>query len=117
MIAKIYRPENLVEVSTGRNQIIERECVSSAHNDEQSRMKQRVYEAAIREGLNKDTIIIGLADGAKNCWNIIKHLTSFCTVFLCILDWFHIGKNMQNLLGTLSNKFESHLSEIKKHLW
>jgi len=116
MIGKIYKPENLVQVGKKRREIKEKHCAGSAMGDHQETMKARILEAAKREGLTKETTIIGLADGAKNCWNIIESLRSFCMVLICILDWFHIGKYVKNLTTQLP-QYEKELLSAKDELW
>jgi len=115
MSAKIYRPESLVQVTETKSCIFERTCVASAKDDKQSSMKAYVLTAAKLEGLSHDTVITGLADGAKNCWNILKSLKNHCGLLVCILDWFHIAKKFENAKKSFLDlkKF----NEIKNLIW
>lgn len=117
MVAKIYKPENLVQVGKNRREIKEKHCAGSAKYDQQETMKERVLEAAKLEGLTKATTITALADGAKNCWNIIESLRNCCLVLICILDWFHIGKYVKNLTTQLPSQYEQELLSAKNELW
>lgn len=116
MAAKVYKPENLVSLSKGKNIITEKHCVGSAKDDAQETMKKNVLEASLREGLTQATVVTALADGARNCWNIIESLRSLC-MLICILDWFHIGKYVQNLKGQLPKQYEIFLEAAKTELW
>lgn len=118
MIAKVYRPENVIKVDKHHTEITQKHCAGSAKYDNQETMKANVIEAAKKEGLDKDvTEITVLADGAKNCWNIAESLRNLCCVFLCILDWFHIGKYAQNLKTQLPAEYEYIIDEAKAELW
>jgi hypothetical protein len=117
MAAKVYKPENVVSVSKGKNIIKEKHCAGSAMKDDQETMKQKLIEAGQREGLTKETRITALADGANNCWNIIASLIPLCFVATCILDWFHIGKYAQTLKGQLPKQYEHFIDSAKTQLW
>ena len=117
MVAKIFKPENIVPISKGKNVIKEKHCVGSAKDDKQETMKRRVHEACIREGLTERTTIVALADGAKNCWNIINSLAPICFSLTCILDWFHIGKYAQNLKSQLPSQYQNFIDSAKTELW
>ncbi len=117
MCSKIYRPESIVEITETRNKIISKSCAASAKNDKQSSMKKYVLNSAILQGLNEDTNIIGLADGAKNCWSIINFLAPHCNKVTGILDWFHIGKKFENVIKGINSKHTKKLNEIKKMFW
>ena len=86
MTAKIYKPENVIAITETRSEIKERTCAASAKYDKQCTMKKYVKVAAEYQGLSKDTEVTGLADGAKNCWGIIKSLEKHCKSLTCILD-------------------------------
>jgi len=104
MIAKIYRPKHVIRQDKHHNIIRKKRCIGSVKKDKQAMMKKKVLAAAKLEGLNQEIKVIGLADGAKNCWNIIKSLSNHCLILLCILDWFHIGKKFENVDDQLSKK-------------
>lgn len=117
MAAKIYRPENVIEITERRSEIQERSCVASAKQDKQASMKKYVYVAALYQGLSADTHVIGLADGAKNCWGIIQSLEKHCKELTCILDWFHLAKKFEPVIKSAPERTSQSLSQIKKHLW
>jgi hypothetical protein len=115
MAAKVYKPENVVVISKGKNIIKEKHCAGSAKYDDQETMKKSLLDASKREGLTQETKIIALADGAKNCWNIIESLIPMCFMLICILDWFHIGKYAQTLKSQLLKKHEYFLDAAKQN--
>lgn len=118
MVSKIFKPENLVQTDKHHTKIIKKHVAASAKSDAQETMKQNVVEAAIKEGADKNTTeITVLADGAKNCWNIAEVLKSYCLYFIFILDWFHIGKYVQNLIMQLPDEYKATLLKIKEQLW
>jgi len=117
MSAKIYRPESVVEITKQRREIIDRNCVASAKADKQSSMKKYVKTAAKLQGLSKTTQVTGLADGAKNCWGILKSLENDCKKLECILDWFHIAKKFEPIIKSASQTTSKLLKDAKAHLW
>jgi len=117
MVAKIYRPEHIIRQDKHHHIITEKQCIGSAKKDKQAVMKKNLLTAAKKAGLNQGTIVTGLADGAKNCWNIIKALSTHCLILLCILDWFHIGKHFKNVENQLPQKEKKLLDVAKKSLW
>ena len=117
MSAKIYRPESVVAVTKQRREIVDRHCVASAKADKQSSMKQYVKTAAKLQGLSAITQVTGLADGAKNCWGIIKSLENDCKKLECILDWFHIAKKFEPVIKSSSKTTSKLLKEVKSSLW
>lgn len=117
MSAKLYRPESVVEITEIRNEIKDKKCIASAKSDNQSTMKKYIISAAKHQGLTENTHVTALADGAKNCWSIIKCLDKHCLKLNCILDWFHIAKKIEPIKKSAPNKISSALSEVKAHLW
>jgi len=117
MVAKIYQPENIKRQDKSHCIITEKQCVGSAQKDNQATMKKNLVAAARREGMCANTVVTGLADGAKNCWNVIKSLSSHCFVLICILDWFHIGKYFNNVEKQLPKKEKRLLDIAKESLW
>lgn len=117
MSAKVYRPESVVEITETKAEIQQKTCVASAKSDKQSSMKKYLYTAAKYQGLSPKTTVIGLADGAKNCWGIIKSLKDQCRKLTCILDWFHIAKKFEPVIKSAPQSIGQSLSTIKSHLW
>ncbi|MDA7742540.1 hypothetical protein N8865_02890 [Francisellaceae bacterium] len=117
MVAKIYNPLNVIQTSNKRYQIIRKQCVGSAMKDEQEVMKEKTLVAAKLEGMDKKTKVIGLADGAPNCWNVIKSLIPFCAILECILDWFHIAKRFVTISNQLPKYAKGFLDSAKGGLW
>lgn len=116
MSAKVYRPESVIEITEKRSEIVERTCVASAKEDHQISMKAYVLTAAKYQGLTKETIVIGLADGAKNCWGILRTLEKHSGSLLCILDWFHIAKKFGSVKRSMGDRSKP-LDEIKNLVW
>ena len=116
MIAKIYRPENIVKKDKHHTEITNKHCAGSAKNDSQATMIRNVKEAAQKDGLTEKTTVIALADGAKNCWNILESLLPHCTCVLFILDWFHIGKYVTTIKKKLS-KYSDIFDDAHSYLW
>jgi hypothetical protein len=115
--AVIYQPNNLQRIDKNHRQIIQKTCVVSAQADELKTIKSYVLNAALKQGLDKQTKVVGLADGAKNCWSVLLSLQSHCQSLECILDWFHIGKKFQNVKQSLGEAFEKSLDSAKWELW
>lgn len=117
MSAKIYRPESVISITEDRSKINSKSCAASAKYDKQSSIKKYVKTAAEYQGLSSQTRITGLADGAKNCWNIIKSLESSCAKLECILDWFHIAKKYEPAIKSSPKETASLLKQSKTYLW
>jgi len=115
--AKIYKPESVVSSSKGHTRINEKTCVASAKDDKQKTMKKLVQHAAKKQGMTKETTVTVLADGAKNCWTVAKSLMPFCASLLCILDWFHIAKKIQNVINISPTEKKAKLELIKEKIW
>ncbi len=117
MSAKIYNLESVVKVTKDRSEIIDKTCVASAKEDNQKSMKKYVKIGALAQGMTEETYIMALADGAKNCWNIIKPLEASCKNLECILDWFHIAKKFEPLIKSFPKALATELQSIKRLLW
>ncbi len=117
MSAKIYRPESVISITEDRNKINSKNCAASAKYDKQSSIKKYVKTAAKYQGLSSETQVTGLADGAKNCWSIIKSLEASCAKLECILDWFHIAKKFEPAIKSASKDDASLLKQSKTYLW
>lgn len=117
MCAKVYRPRSVIEVTEKRTEIINKNCAASARDDKQSSMKKYLLRAAEAQGLNANTDITALADGAKNCWSIINTLNGHCKNLHCILDWFHISKKFENVINHINLENFKELFNIKSLFW
>jgi hypothetical protein len=117
MVAKVFRPENRVEVSPNRVEIVEKACAASAKADAQETMQTLAYAAAQQQGLSPQTTLTALADGARNCWNILEFFQGSCAVLLCILDWLHLNKNLHRLFQKVSHFSSEEQMLIHTALW
>ncbi|MGA7953553.1 MAG: ISKra4 family transposase [Gloeobacterales cyanobacterium] len=115
--AIVYRPESIQEVDSYHRQIIDKSCVFSAKDNNLHSIKTFLINALLKQGLSKDTKVIGLADGANNCWSVLSIIKPECATLECILDWFHIGKKFQNVKNALGEAFETLLDSAKWKLW
>ena len=117
LLAIVYRPENIQQVDQYHRQIIEKNCVGAATADNLQTIKTNLINAALKQGISKETKVTGLADGANNCWSVLSALKPYCATLECILDWFHIGKKFQNVKNALGEAFETSLDSAKWKLW
>lgn len=67
--------------------------------------------------MTERTRVTGLADGASNCWSVLKSLRVHCQDLECILDWFHISQKFQQVTNGLGEGFEQSLDSAKWTLW
>ena len=74
----VYQPNNLEVVDKHHRRITNKSCAISALDDELQTIKTYVHNAALRQGLNAQTQVTGLADGASNCWSVILALKPHC---------------------------------------
>jgi hypothetical protein len=112
LLTKIYKPENNKD-----GEITEKSYVASSYKDHHRTIKAMTLMSAKKEGLTKDTNIIALADGAKNCWNILKSLKKHCNEITYILDWYHISNKFDKLIKQCSNKYSEAFESVKWKIW
>lgn len=115
--AVVYRPENLKVVNQHHREITNKSCVLSAKDDKLETMKRYVLNAAYQQGMNQDTVVTALADGAKNCWSVIASLKPYCQRLESIWDWFHIGEKFQTVKNALADSCEESMESCKWNLW
>jgi len=115
--AIVYRPENIRTVDHHHRQIIDKNCVISAKDDNLQSIKTYLLNAAIKQGLCQETQVTALADGAKNCWSVLLAIKPYFDTLECVLDWFHIGKKFQNLKNALGEDLATSLESAKWKLW
>ncbi|MEO1387386.1 MAG: ISKra4 family transposase [Cyanobacteria bacterium J06634_6] len=115
--AVVYRPDSIRTLDQHHREIERKSCALSAKDDQLATMKTYLLNAALKQGLNKDTVVTALADGASNCWSTILSLEPHCKQLVCILDWFHIGKKFQNVRSAVEGEFKETLERVKWTLW
>ena len=115
--AVVYRPESLRIIDQHHREIAQKSCALSATDDNLATMKTYLLNATLKQGLDKNTVVTALADGAHNCWSVILSLENHCKQLLCILDWFHIGKKFQNVRSAVADDFKESLERVKWKLW
>ncbi len=97
--------------------IFEKTCVISAAEDHLQTIKTYLINGVHKQGMNLETHVTALADGANNCWWLLSAIKPNCQKLECILDWFYIGKKFQNLKTALGEAFETLLDSAKWKLW
>jgi len=117
MVVTSYNPENKTVKSKRRAIINKKICVASALSDDQRSIKILTQNASLELGLNKDTEITALADGAKNCWSIIHSLEKLSHKTIKVLDWFHIKRKFRRCKNCLPKKFIKQGYRAKWYLW
>jgi hypothetical protein len=115
--AVVYRSENIQQVDLHHRQIVDKTCVVSAIDDRLQTIKTYLMNAALKQGMSKDSNVTALADGANNCWSVLSVIQPHCHRLECILDWFHIAKRFQNVKNALGAAFEQSLDSAKWQLW
>ena len=122
LLTKVYNPENLVRRASKKTDNIDREITrksyaASSYKDHHKSIKAMTLVAAKKEGLTKQTDVVALSDGAKNCWNVLKSLKKHCKSITYILDWYHISKKFDTLIGQLNSERSEQLTSIKWKVW
>ena len=92
-------------------------CVISAIDDNLHTMKTYLINAAHKQGISPETKVTALADGAKNCWEVLLTLKPYCSTLECILDWFHIAQKFQQVKNALGEALAASLESAKWKLW
>lgn len=115
--AVVYRPESIRTINQHHRKIELKSCALSAKDDNLVTMKTYLLNAALKQGMDKTTVVSALADGASNCWSTLLSLESHCKQLFCILDWFHIGKQFQNVRSAVEGEFKDSLERVKWTLW
>ena len=98
-------------------QIREKTCVISARDDQLHTIKTYAINAAKKQGLSQVTQVTALADGAKNCWEVVAAIQPYCGTLECILDWFHIAQKFQQVHNALGEALAKSLASAKWKLW
>jgi hypothetical protein len=117
LTAIVYKPENIKEIDRNHRQIVNKICVVSDEKDQLKTIKAYLINAAKKQGLTEETKVVGLADGAKNCWSVLSVLKPHCQTLECILDWFHIAKKFENVERVLETALSKLLESAKWKLW
>lgn len=121
ILTTVYSPTKIIQkVSKSgglRSEITEKSFAASSFKDHHKSIKSMLLVSAIKEGLNKDTNVIAFADGAKNCWNVIKSLKAHCKSLECILDWYHIRVRFDKIIGQMKSEYSDKLESIKWKVW
>ncbi|MEO1399969.1 MAG: ISKra4 family transposase [Cyanobacteria bacterium J06635_1] len=115
--AVVYRPESIRIIDQHHREIVHKSCALSTKDDNLATMKTYLLNAALKQGMDKNTVVTALADGANNCWSVLLGLEPQCKQLLCILDWFHIGKKFQNVRSAVEDGFKDTLERVKWTLW
>ena len=115
--AIVYQPESIRTIDPHHREIERKSCALSAKDDNLATMKTYLFHAALKQGIDPNTVVTALADGANNCWSVILSLEPYCKQLTCILDWFHIGQKFQHVRGTVEDEFQDTLERVKWTLW
>lgn len=115
--AVVYRPENIRSVDQHHRELMDKTCALSAQDDDLNTMKTYTLNAARKQGMTKQTTVTALADGALNCWSVLKSLKPHCKKLICILDWFHIAMRFQHARGAVDESYSETLEKVKWKLW
>ena len=76
-------------------------------------MKMYLLHAALKQGMDKSTVVSALTDGTHNYWSVIFSLKSHCQRLIHILDWFHIGQKFQHVRSVVDERCEETLDRVK----
>ncbi len=117
MIATVYSPENIKKLDKNHNIITAKSTVASARSDNQQTMNALFKSACESQGMNKNTEVTCLADGAENCRSIASSIDRYCKNVTYILDWFHIGMKFKNQKSKVPQEYHVLYDSIKWNLW
>ena len=112
LLAKVYKPENNKD-----GEIVKKSYAASSYKDHHKTIKAMTLVSAKKEGLTKDTNVIALADGAKNCWSILKSLKKHSNKITYILDWYHISNRFDKLIKQSISKYSEEFESVKWKIW
>jgi hypothetical protein len=124
LVSNIYKPEDhelgYINANGFRvSGIIKKKIYSaSSLGDRGKTIRGMTIVAAKKLGLNKETHVTALSDGARNCWDVLKTLEKECSKIEYILDWCHIKRKFESL----DNKIEEidrkkELKSVKWKIW
>jgi hypothetical protein len=117
MIATVYSPENIKKVDKHHNSITKKSTVASAKSDDHQTMNALFKSACETQGMNKNTEITCLADGAENCRSIAYSVDGYCKKITYILDWFHIAMKFKNYSSAIPEEHKELYDNVKWNLW
>jgi transposase-like protein/nuclear transport factor 2 (NTF2) superfamily protein len=117
LTSTIYDPKDIKKVSKGKNIITRKTCIASAKDDNNQSIKVMLVNGAKRHGMNIDTKVVALTDGAANCKTVAQSLKNHCGELEQVLDWFHIAKKFQNIIVAVDEDSVNFLEKAKWKLW
>jgi len=117
MVSTVYDPKNIEIVDKNHKHITNKTTVASAKQDNQATMKALFKNACKMQGMNKDTKLVCLADGADNCWSIVDSIEGDCKEILRILDWFHVSMKFKNNSSAIAEEDTELYDKVKWNLW
>lgn len=117
LVTTAYLPEDLIAISSSRNNIINKVSVGSAKSDKQKTIKELTKNACLKLGMSKQTVITALTDGATNCWSVCDYLSGYCSKIVKVLDWFHIGKKFKERESKIPKDLVDRYNDSKWKLW
>lgn len=117
LMSTIYDPKDVKKITKDKNIITRKTCIASARDDNNKTIKEMLVNGARRHGMNIDTKVVALTDGASNCKAVAKSLKNYCGDLEQILDWFHIAKKFQNIIVAVDEDRIKLLERAKWKLW
>jgi hypothetical protein len=115
--ATIYQPQSVIKITKDETRSTDKNFAVSAKFDRHFSMQRYLLRAAKLQGLTKNTLVTGIADGTKNCWIIISSLKPYCKSITSILDWHPILRKFERAKKSTSADFSVQLQKIKNLLW
>jgi transposase-like protein len=112
-----YQLNKIIAKDKHHNKITDKDSMVSAKNDKLKTAKNFAINVAKLQGMNLNTHVTAITDGAKNCWSVISALNGQCGSITTILDWFHIGKKFKNVEQVLPESMHESLNSAKWKLW
>ena len=121
ILTTVYSPTNVEQKKSKsgclKGEITQKSFAASSFKDHHKSIKSMLLISAMKEGLTKNTEVTAFADGAKNCWNVIKSLKSHCKSLECILDWYHIRVRFDKIIKQMKSEYADKLENIKWKIW
>ena len=117
IVSTVYKPEDVVIKPYGEKEIPNKISVATVLEDKQVTIKKLVVNSCLKLGTTKDTSIIALTDGVKNCWSITNYLLPYCKDVTNIPDWFHSAKKFKERESIISTEQKEIYDKAKWNLW
>ncbi len=123
LVSTVYKPEDCQSRGYSKNGLRKSGVITgkiysaSALKDRGKTIREMLIASAKRKGMTNKSHIVGISDGASNCWNTLKVLEKHCKSIEYVLDWYHIKQKFEALINKLEDRYRGEIESIQWKIW